>query len=139
MSGLPTKPEDVNVEEHDLNFVRSKRYEIVQVLCDDKTGKVPEDPEKLALMITTLKDMSKDSLTKLRIKSDEKIAQGSTAALQLAAQVLNSVRVTQPALPTTSVPVQLGSELPVPVILPGELDKVGKNENFVSFTNRMGM
>lgn len=139
MSGLPTNPEDVNVEEHDLNFVRSKRYEIVQALSDEKTGKVPDDPEKLSLMLSTLKDMSKDSLTKLRIKSDEKIAQGSTAALQLAAQVLNTVRVTQPPLPSTPIAVELGSELPVPVILPGELDKVGKGENFVSFTNRMGM
>ncbi len=138
MSSLPMTPEDVNQEEYDLNFVRGKHYDIVKALHNDK-GEIPDDTEKLSLMISTLKDMSKNSLTKMRIKSDEKIAQGNTATLQMATQILASVRVTQPALPDTKQVIELGSELPVPKILPGELDKEGKPENFLSFTSRLNM
>lgn len=137
MSGQSTTPEDLSQEDIDLNFIRTKRVDIVHALSDEKTGKVPTDPETLSLFMANLKDWSRDALTRKRIKSDEKIAQGNTATLQLAAQILSTVRIVQPALPSSTQVIEIGRELPTPELIPGELDKEGKGENFKSFTGRM--
>lgn len=128
---------DIDQEDIDLNFVRNKHYDVIRGLSDDKTGAPPTDPETLTHYLATLREMNKVSLTKKRIKSDEKIAAGNTANVQLAAQILASIRPVQPPLPHEKRTVELVKEvLPPPILLPGELDKTGKGENYNTFMQR---
>lgn len=129
----------VDLNEVDLNFVRTTRYKVVDKLLTN--GQVPNDLESQDMLLKALKDMSKDAISNKRIKSEEKIATGNNANIQLAAAILSQLKVAnREELPDyTITPPVLGHELPKPDLVPGETTTDIASENFNTFTGRMGM
>lgn len=128
------------VEDQDLDFTRSKRRQIVTALCKD--DKVPTDPEQLNLLLKTLDGIDKPALVKLRIKADEGISNNAAVAAAALAQVFmnpNSKRkpeVIELGVVDESKIPELPNDLPVPQVLPGELDVNPAQETYDSFMAR---
>lgn len=130
---------EIDQDDIDLNYAREKRRSLVEYFC--KEGKVPSDPNDQATMLKALSDMSKDAISKKRIKSDEKVAAGSNANVALVASLLSKFNPSMLEQATTAetigkVPVL---DLPKPVLVPGETDTNPSVETYKTFTERLGM
>lgn len=125
-------------DELDLVYVRNTRKRAVNKLMEKG---LPEDKEDRKLLVQMLDGLSRDALTKKRIKSDAKNAGDITNAVGLVTEYLNRARPTAidpPANPAKPPPI-LGSELDRPTLVPGELSETIARETYYEFAQRTGL
>lgn len=130
MSQLET---NYNIEEQDLNRTRQVRSEIITEMT--KEGIKVDDPEKLRLLLTVLTDSDRSSLSRMKIKSEDKNNANNANSAAVIAKFLMSVssnkqntgdiRREAPMLPDT---------VPKPDVLPGETDIGVRNTTYEEFT-----
>ncbi len=134
-------------EQNELLVVRNIRLDINQTLMAD--GKVPNDPDKLSILMENLRDMDKSALTRSRIKSDEKNAQAGANAetismvtsvfqalrgnKELPPQPIEDIKQAAQAAPT------LPEELTENNFVDGQLHIGTVNEDIESFKKRMNV
>lgn len=109
-------------EDDVLSYTRNKRMELANKLT--ATG-VPTDKEQAGLLLQTLDGLDRSSLTRLRIKTEEKANTNSAHAAALIAEVLSKIgssKVYQMDGCIREVAPQLPSTIPDPEIVQGELE-----------------
>lgn len=130
--------ESQSVDDADLDFVRSTRKRAIAALMADG---VPKDQEDRKFLVQMLDGVSRDALTKKRIKADEKSNNNAVNAVAMVTEFLNRARPR--ATPVVEVvgkelPV-LGAELPRPTLVPGELSEITASETYYEFAERTGL
>lgn len=132
----PALPDEDDV----LAYTHQQRLHMLgQVLAQ---GKLPEDPSMAKVAVSLLKDMDAAALGRKRIKVDEKIADTQEQAAGVIAKVLGAAALHKPyriadAKDITPRPAPtLGSEIPPPRLVEGEMDEVTSHESYESFVAR---
>lgn len=128
-------------EELDLEYSRAKRKKIINLLMPD--DKLPEDPKLVTALLKALGDLDKPALVKIRIKADEGMSnQAAVAAAALASVFMNPKSKVSPMEvldlddgEIRSIP-QLPNDLPVPELVPGELEIHAPQETYNTFMAR---
>ena len=127
-----------NIEDADLAYTQGMRRQLIGKMTEN--GKMPEDTKDRSILLQALDGMDRQSLTKIKIKSDE----GMNSTKALAAETLANlfmnaglkksrqapeghVREVLPALPDDLPPVQL---------VDGELDALGGGDTYDTFMAR---
>jgi hypothetical protein len=130
-------------EKNEILYVRETRMAINRHLMSD--GHVPDDPDKLELLMKNLKDMDSSAIARSRIKSEEKSSQANNeATIMLVNQTLQAMRGGRMTPPVEILDVE-AREVQQPVlpveyerpILPGEMQIGTINEDVDSFRRRM--
>jgi hypothetical protein len=138
---LPAKPvlED---EDSVLAFTHAERKKILKKMTTGEDGSftLPEDPAEKKAVISVLKDMDAAALGRKRIKVDERVADQTAGAAALIARVLGAASAAHPYRSQTPIareaPV-LGSEVPLPPMVEGEMAVVGgASETYDAFVAR---
>ncbi len=123
-------------EDDVLAYTRGKRMELANELT--KNG-VPTDKEVAGTLLQTLDGLDRSSLSRLKIKADEKANKNNENAAAIIAQMLGQMGGTRlyqmegvgrrdlPALPTA---------IPDPQIVDGELDTNPAQMDFETFTKQ---
>lgn len=139
MSAQAPTPALLPDEDHILAYVHQERLKLYSKLTSTAVG-ADGDVNDPKLATTILKDMSSDALGRKRIKVDEKIVDSGAAAAQILAHVLRGAAQHKPWVatqPTEREAPVLGSEVPRPLLVAGELDAVGgTQETYETFTAR---
>lgn len=113
-------------EDQVLAYVQNKQVAIVAELTKDRA--VPDDSGMRNALLGTLDSLARNALGSKRIKADEKAAQGMAGMAGIVGEFLNQVgkirgkengTIIEDA--TRTVPT-LGSDIPEPVLVPGETD-----------------
>ena len=118
----------------DLEFTRSVRKRIVSTLTEKD---IPKDPDELRLLLTTLTDLDRSSLGRMKIKSDDKNTSDSINAQAAIATLLMKVdptRVASIGRTERSIPT-LGNDVSPPDLIDGETSigtQTGTYEDFAS-------
>ena len=131
MSDSIDQPEQISDEQR-LEYTQAKRKMVIEDLM--KEGKAPQDKGEKMVLLTALSDMDKVSLTKLKIKADEKQADTTSQASAILSRFLtmvvpNKVRHFDPDIKT---PV-LGEEIPAIELVDGETAVGTQNVNYETF------
>ena len=141
--GLPVieEVETKTPEAEDIELVRGIRKTIVSELTKDK---VPvEDPDKLDVLLTVLKDIDHSANTRLRIKTEEKAARNQEQENNLIASVLRQIQPGKLAAPidVEATVVRETPSLPDGLVtreyVPGEMDQGTDNTTYEEFMKRM--
>lgn len=138
MSENTAKPTTDLDDDLDLVYVRDIRKRITTKLMEKG---LPEDSDDRKLLVQMLDGISRDALTKKRIKSDAKSAGGLADAVGLVTEFLNRAKptaITPPANPAKPPPI-LGAELPRPNLVAGELSETVSRETYYEFAQRTGL
>ena len=126
---------DMDDVDRDLEYVRSKRIQIVSTLMEN--GKVPEDFKQLALLKDVLSDMDSTSMAKKRIKVDAKLGNVQAQAAMLIAELFTRPDLKQVG---TGGVRTVGPELPEDLVeitfAPGEKDDYAVQEDYETFMSR---
>lgn len=121
-------------EDQVLARTRGVRLRIVSKLTE--TAAFPQDPDEAKLLIKALDGLDKQVLTTKRMKLDADIAAGQAASGKEVVAALLSKLSHAPGMSASITIIEapvLGAEIPVPEILPGEMDIGTKQLNFESF------
>lgn len=112
---------DLTQEEQDIEFVRGKRKLIVSKLMSN--DKIPEDRTEASILLAALDGLDRSAISRKRIASDNKNAQANGAVAKMISDMLMQVNNNRPVTidENREIPV-LGNDVPLPTILPGELD-----------------
>lgn len=116
-------------ENEELKYTKDIRGRIVNTLIKDG---IPTDPKLLAPLLTTLSDMDRTTLTKMRIKTDNKLADNQMDTNAIITKLLTSVKVSALAVSGDSVR-QISADLPSIEIVPGEIDIGTINSTYEEF------
>lgn len=133
---------DVSVElseDQVLARTRGVRLKIVGSLTKTEQG-FPADPDDAKLLVKVLDGLDKSALTTKRMKVDEAIAQGTAASgKELVAALLSRVSHAYNGAVTVVLEAPtLGSEIPDPELLPGEMDVGTKQLDYTTFMEQNG-
>lgn len=111
---------DYDGENQDLEFTRNIRKQAVGLLVN---GGIPvSDSERMKILTTVLTDIDRSALGRMKIKSDDKGNAGIANAQSAIAELLSKLDPSKVKLAgrcDRGLPV-LGSEIPSPVVNPGE-------------------
>jgi hypothetical protein len=130
----PTVPPEMS-EDQVLAYTQSKRRHIVEKLTID--GKVPDEKTEVSLLISALDGMDRAALTNKRIKADEKASQGIAGAASVIAKLLTQVNSKGKSTDLeiiSGAPLTLGTDIPAPDLVPGEIEITPGQMDFDSFT-----
>jgi hypothetical protein len=129
----------VNIEDSDLEFTRAKRKELVAAITEK--GMPTETKDRLTLL-AALDGMDKAALSKKKIKSDEGVSDKNVQAIETITKLFADARLKNMSKVVgsleASIPV-LREDLPLPVLVPGELDEQSDSEDYEAFTHRTNM
>lgn len=124
----------------DLEYTKSVRKRIVTKLTEKD---IPGDTDELRILLTTLTDLDRAALGKMKIKSDDKNGAANANAQAVVAALLMKVDPSKVALMgRTERPIPtLGNDVEKPSIIEGEIaigTQTGTYEDFASknFTNQ---
>lgn len=121
----------VTDDKQDLEYTKKLRIKIVEATMVN--GAVPADFKEKTILLQTLADMDRITLGKMRIKSDEKTAAQNENAAAIIATALTQVRPADfKTVSTRSMP-ELSTDIPVPVLIPGETDVGTKHLTYDDF------
>lgn len=123
-------------ELEDLNYTKTIRKSIVGSLMKD--NKVPEDTETVKVLLTTLTDLDKAAISKMKIKSDDEGNKNNNSSASLIANILSKIEPARIIAQNTDInrlPPSLSNDIPRPTILPGELDIGISNTNYETFSS----
>lgn len=95
----------------DIQFVRKTRREIVKELTKKGMEEVVNDPKKMAALLTTLTDMDRTSIQRVRVKVETNNAAAGSANAQLIAKALSGIR----GVVNYSLPDENGQHRPAPM------------------------
>lgn len=116
-------------ENEELKYTKDIRSRVVNTLIKDN---IPEDPKMLAVLLTTLSDMDRATLTKMRIKTDSKLADNQMDTNAIITKLLTSVKVSALAVDTGTTR-HISADLPPIEVVPGEIDIGTINGNYEEF------
>jgi len=131
-------PVDLTDDNSSVDYTQNVRKNVIDALTAQ--GTMPTDPETLKVILKAAADMSGAALTKLKIKSEEKIADKAADARALIADMLRQKEVAIALLPLNAregKAPELGNDLVRPPINPGELDISPPQENVTQFLDRV--
>ena len=123
-------------EEQMMALVHHKRMHVVNYLCKDAQS-VPGDPENIKVLLTVLKDIDSNALTRKRIKSDERSNDIQSQSAELIAKILASSNNRNAGV-TISMPYSvptLPKTISDPVLVPGEADIGATDITYETFIN----
>lgn len=115
-----------------VEFTQTTRKTILNSLI---ANGIPNDPEVLKLVANTLDSMDRTALAKKKIKSDEGIADKTGMAHVTITHMLKNMRneISQSTEPINREnEVLIPDNLPIPKIVPGELDTMDPHLNYDS-------
>lgn len=122
-------------DENDLLKVRDTRFAIIDSLLNE--GKPPEDLDKLKLLLTTLSDTDRVSLTKMRIRSEDKANEATAGSAAVIASFLNRLgSFPQPEAIENVTPPSLSDNIEVTDLVPGEMQIGCSNTNYEEFSKK---
>lgn len=135
--------DQLNMEEVDLEYTRNLRKQLVSEIMTPE-GKMPTETKDRMTLLSALDSIDRAALTKMRIKSDE----GMNNTKAQAAEAL-MLMFMDPRMKSKPEVIELGAEsvrevpklpsdLPMPTLVPGELDQSSGNENYNTFMARAG-
>lgn len=132
--------EQQGTEDTDLAYTRRLRMRLI----DDMTanGKMPGDNKDRITLLAALNDMDRAALGSKKIKSDQGIADMQAQAAQLLATMFNDPNVKKIGVVVEGAVREIPTidDLDINVeVKPGELDINPTQENYDSFTKRLGM
>lgn len=111
-----TKTNDVfNLEDQQrLEYTNKLRKKLIQAIVeDDDKPKVPDEKADKALLVSLLDGLDRSTLSKAKIKTEDKAAKGGASAANLIAEVLRGISTSQKALAQSG-----GGTIPT---LPGDI------------------
>jgi hypothetical protein len=127
-----------SVDDSDAALARNESLRsklIAKVMPNDQP---PGDLDSIKVVASLLNDSDRQILSAKKIKADAKVADKQAQAASIIALMLNdpAVRAIKPdADPATVIPAPaLPDDLPLPTIVPGELDIGGQPLDYKSFT-----
>lgn len=127
LTGIQPMAEDAVLE-----YTQKVRQGIVSSLIQN--GFVPGDNSDRNMLLSALDGLDRQALTNKRIKADQENARGMNNAAGLVAQVLAAVgRSSREIVVVNRDAPVLGSEIPEPQLVPGELDQNPEQMNYESF------
>lgn len=122
-----------------LDYTQGVLRDLAEDILKAGMDKVGEDDKKLLLV--ALRDMAGTAMGRKRIKVEERAVDNAEAAAGLIAEILHSSELTahfmrDPKDITPRAKVVLGSEVPEPTFLPGEMDVNSVQQDVDSFMKR---
>jgi hypothetical protein len=136
MSNANIEPEELSPEEQVLAYTQGKRKKLVEVMTENNT--MPADKGDRMVLLAALSDMDKVSLTKMKIKSEDKNAILAGKSSQAIAELLSKVVPKQfqhKAIPESVFPV-LSDDLPPIELVDGETTLGTQSGNYESFNKK---
>ncbi len=126
--------DEIKQEDIDLNYARVMRKQVIETNLND--GKIPDDLEKQSMILTALKDLSRDAIANKKIKSEEKIAAGHAENTKLVADLLSQINIKRmrSETPVTGRSNIADVDLPPVTKIDGETSTQISNTTFVEFT-----
>lgn len=132
-------PDPSTMTEDDvLAFTRSKRMALATELT--KNG-VPTERETAGVLLQTLDGLDRSSLTRLKIKADEKANKNNENAAAIIAQMLGQIgssKIYQMEGVARREPPQLSDSIPAPEVVDGEMETNPGQMDFDTFTEKFG-
>lgn len=125
--------------DQDIEYVRSKRKEIINHLTKDG---VPNDDGRIALLLGALTDMDRTSLGRKKIKAESDAAASNKQAADLIASIFNQPNSKQ--LGMNAIDGAIGSipsvegRLPEVEVLPGEMAVNPPQLDYNAFMSKFG-
>jgi ABC-type antimicrobial peptide transport system ATPase subunit len=138
MNDMIVTPLELEPEDDILAYTHSKRRDIVNTL----TAKgVPDDPDVIKILLTTLKDMDSQTINRKRIKVDEKTNDVQAQSAAVIAKILSSMtNVTANATLDISAEYRVIPSLPdsiaAPVLVAGETDLIAATLTYGEFLEK---
>jgi hypothetical protein len=121
-------------EDEVLAYTQNLRVRIIKEVT--KGGVVPDDRSAQSLLMNQLDSLERTALTSKRIKADEAAAETGAGAAALIAKLLSQAgsgrREETDIIEARVVPV-LGSDVPEPVLVPGETEIAPGQLDYDSF------
>lgn len=134
MSDIKEEPDQNDL---DLEFVRQKRKQIINSLTENG---VPNDNNKVQILLGALSDMDRTSLSKKKIKVDKEVGNNQAQAMELIATMFSDNRIKKygvsESLTNRELPL-LGNDIPEPILVEGETSQHAELENYDSFMTRI--
>lgn len=121
-------------EDEVLAYTRSKRMDLANELT--KNG-IPTERETAGVLLQTLDGLDRSSLTRLKIKADEKANKNNENAAAIIAQMLGQIgssKIYQMEGVARREAPQLSGSVPVPDVVEGEMETNPGQMDFDSFT-----
>lgn len=118
-----------------LEYTRTKRVQLVEVLSSGPKH-VPEDTKEQMILLNALDGLDRSALGRMRIESENQNAKNMTERAALIAGVLASINPSKTYVHETDRDLSmviLPSSIPVPEIIPGELDGNDHSLNYADF------
>jgi len=128
------KPSD----EHEVALRTNEQTRALLLGAIMKGGKAPDDLDSIKVAASLINDSDRQHLTRKKIKVDADNGNKAANAAVLIAQMLNdpNIRGIKPTdNPGDYVP-KLPDDLPLPEIVPGELDTNGSMLDYKTFTGK---
>lgn len=138
-----TEQEVLSVEDADLEYVRAKRTELINISMKAISEEV--DPKYIGLALSALADMDRASLGRKKIKVEEKATNNQEGAAAIICELLKRASGTNPFMvtdlnqaPRREIPT-LGTEVPSPILVPGETGTDIVYDTCDDFRKRLGI
>lgn len=125
----------IESDEDRLEYTQTKRKQLVEFLTPGNS--MPADKGDKMILLSALDGMDKASLTKLRIKADEKQTDASSQAAGIFAKLLKIIVPEQAKnFDNTSILPTQDVQLPAIELIEGEMDVGTQNGNFETFSKQ---
>lgn len=128
--------DEIDNYEIDLEFVRGKRKDVI---VDLTAQGVPRDTEKLGMLLGALADMDRTTLAKRKIKVDVNAGNNDKMAMELIASMFNASglkAIGRSNIANNVLPPTLGTDIPAPIPVDGEMAINPTIEDFEDFMSR---
>lgn len=119
----------------DLEYTKAVRKRIVGKLTEKD---IPSDPDELRILLTTLTDLDRSSLGKMKVKSDDKNTSDSINSQAAIAKLLMQMEPSKIASRGRSdrqIPI-LGADVERPVLIEGEIAIGTQNGCYEEFAKK---
>lgn len=129
-----SEEQKIITEEEDLQFALGVRRKLVTTVLKDIKDGLPQDNLTTSILLDSLSSIERNSIAKMRIKSDNKAATGSAAIIAQALSQINMGVTKQEAIgeiPVLNIPSGV-AEL---TLVSGETDIGTKNVNIEEIIN----
>lgn len=132
-----SEEQKVITEEEDLQYALSIRRTLVSRVMDSAKTGIPQDNLSASILLDSLTSIERNSIAKMRIKSDNKASTGSAAIIAQALAQINMgamKRQDEGTIPTLIIPEGM-KELS---LVPGETEIGTKNVDIQAIMNGTG-
>ena len=134
MSNSVSLTENIETDDQILNYTHQKRKSIVEHLTVN--GKISNDPDQVKLLLTALKDMDSQAISKKRIKAEEKANDNHAASAELIAKVLMATNNQKSLTLISGIIPTLPSHIPNPTLVEDETSIFVEPETYDTFISK---